>query len=65
LRVEFVAQVVQRIELAVRMGAEGGPGGGQQVVKVGECAGQPGADPTDLGAQERDRVERPGERAQG
>ena len=65
LGVEFVAQVVQGIVLAVRVGAEGGPGGGDQVVQVGERAGEPGAEPADLGAQERDRVQGSGERAQG
>ena len=50
LGVEFVAQVVQGIGLAVRMGAERGPGGGDQVVKVGESAGQLGTEPADLGA---------------
>jgi hypothetical protein len=47
--VEFVAQVVQRIGLAVRIVAEGGPGGCDEVVKVGERAGEPGAEPADLG----------------
>ena len=60
--VEFVAQVVERVVLAVRVGAEGGPGCGDQVVQVGERAGEPGAEPADLGAQERDRVECRGER---
>ena len=50
LGVEFVAQVVQRIGLAVRIGAEGGPGGCDEVVKVGERAGQPDAEPADLGS---------------
>ena len=62
---EFVAQVVQRVVLAVRLGAEGGAGRGDQVVEVGQGPGQPGAEPADLGAQQRNQVQRPGERAQG
>ena len=45
---EFVAQVVQGVVLAVRLGAEGGPGRGDQVVQVGQGPGQAGAEPADL-----------------
>ena len=41
LGLEFVAQVVQRVVLAVRLGADGGAGGGDQVVEVGQGPGQP------------------------
>jgi hypothetical protein len=63
LRVEFIAQVVQGVVLAVRVGAERGPGGSDEVVKVGERAGEPGTEPADLGAQARDGLKRRGELA--
>ena len=44
LGVEFVAQVVERVVLAVRVGAERGPGCGDQVVEVGQSAGQAGGE---------------------
>ena len=62
---EFVAQVVEGVVFTVCMGAEGGPGRGDQVVQVGQGAGQAGAEPADLRVQQRDRVECPGERAHG
>ena len=46
---EFVAQVVQGVVLAVCLGAEGGPGRGDQVVQVGQGPGQAAAEPADLG----------------
>ncbi len=46
---EFVAQVVEGVFLAVRMGAERGAGCGDQVVEVGQGAGQAAAEPADLG----------------
>lgn len=64
-RVEFVAQVVQGVVLAVRVGAEGGPGGGDQVVQVGKGPGEPGTEPADLGNQKRNRVEGSDECAHG
>ena len=65
LGLELVAQVVQRVVLAVRLGADGGAGGGDQVVEVGQGPGQPRAEPAHLGGQQRNQVQRPGERTQG
>ena len=56
---EFVAQVVQGVVLAVRLGAEGGPGRGDQVVQVGQGAGQAGAEPADLRVQQRNQCRVP------
>jgi hypothetical protein len=61
LGVEFVAQVVQGVRLAVRVGAERGTAGCDQVVQVSQDAGETGAEPADLGVQARDRVECGGE----
>ena len=40
---EFVAEVVERVVLAVGVGAERGPGGGEQVVEVVERGGESSA----------------------
>ena len=52
-----------RATLGAHADGEGGPGGGDQVMQIGQGTGQPGAEPADLGAQERNRVQRPGELA--
>jgi hypothetical protein len=51
LRLEFVAQVVEGVRFAVCVGVERRPGGGDEVVQVVECAGEPSTETADLGVQ--------------
>jgi hypothetical protein len=65
LRFEFVTQVVERVIFALGMGAEGGAGSGDEILKVGDSASQAVTKPGQLVAQERDGVESLGELAAG
>ncbi|HEY1919985.1 MAG TPA: hypothetical protein VGH27_30805 [Streptosporangiaceae bacterium] len=51
---EFVAQVIQRVGLAVCVSTEGGAGGGDKILKVGDGVGQAAAKSGQLVAQGRD-----------
>ena len=64
-RGEFVAEVVERIRLAVFGGGQGGPSGGDQVVIAAANDCRDGVEVVDLVAQRRDRGERTGEDAAG
>src|SRR5581483_123766 len=65
LGMEFVAQVVQRVGFSIALRAEGGACGGGEVAKVGQRAGQALAEPSYLGGQDGDQVERASDLAPG